>query len=367
MVVHSSDAKGVIIQQLEQWVRREVAFPEKSRGKCYKVVLKHLTVDRKVQGDVTQFPVKLEEGGEDEIEPLLGQVADAAQTDANDLNSGVQSYALCAYFTLDKNYVPRKIFRVTSVDEEVERDISPSEPPTDKGITSQLMRHNEAVMRQMTIMYSMHMQTTQRELHRLADMNERFAQQQLDVIALAQDMMDNSTKRRLDERREETNLAIKEEAMSKLAAVVPVVINRLAGQQVLPTEDRSFMLMASFLENLSDEQQQNFLATCTDAQRMVLAEILAEYEKKKSKLAGGVRQSPLGHRNTLPPPSSRDGKAPEPAPAPVLSALPLSERLTAAQDEPSDPVLKKIEADGSAMMSRFRDMFANPPKKGDSK
>lgn len=363
MVHTPSDSNQVIIQQIEQWVRREVAFPDPARGKCSRVVVKHLSVDRKVQGDVAQFPVKLAEG-DDELDPLLLQISEAAQNDANDLNSGVQSYALCAYFTGDRNYVPRKVFRVTSVDEEIDRNISPSEPPTEKGLTSQLMRHNEAIMRQMTIINGMHMQTMQREMSRLADMNEAYAKQQIDFILLVQDLMDNSTKRRLDERQQEASLAIKEEAMSKLAALVPVVINRLAGQPVLPVEDKSFMLMASFLENLTDEQQQQLLGQCTDSQKMVLAEILSQYEQKKSKLAQGRQPGILASQSSPPPPSAkpvRSQKAIEsPNTLPVPGTEPLRARLTAAEEAPSDPILQKIEEDGTALMHRFRDLLKPP-------
>jgi len=352
-----SDAHQVIIQHIQQWVRREVAFPEPTRGKCNRVVVKHIGVDRRPQGDVAQFPVKLEEGS-DEIEPLLMQIAEAAQNDANDLNSGVQSYAIYAYFAQDRNYVPRKIFRVSSVDEEIERDVNPSEPPTEKGLTSQLMRHNEAIMRQMTIATGMQLQTMQRENQRLAEMNERYSQQQVDFLVLVQDLLDNATRRRLDERQQEASLAIKEEAMQKLAALVPVVINRMAGQQILPVEDKSFMLMASFLENLTDEQQQQLLNQCSDSQKMVLAEILSEYEKKKSRMAQGKKPDILTARSSLPPPpSDLPVKTMEVAPIVVPGTLPLRARLTAAENSPDDPQLKKIEEDGTQLMSRFRDLF----------
>lgn len=361
-----SDAHDIIIQHIESWVRREVAFPDPSRGKCHQVVVKHLSVDRKPQGDVARFPVKLEEGS-DEIAPLLIQIAEAAQNDANDLNSGIQSYALYAYFTADRSYVPRKIFRVSSVEEEIERDVNPSEPPTEKGLAAQLMRHNEVIMRQMTIATGMQLQTMQRENARLAEMNERYSQQQVDFLVLVQDLLDNSTKRRLDERQQEASLAIKEEAMQKLAALVPVVINRMAGQQVLPIEDRSFMLMSSFLENLTDQQQQDLLGQCSDSQKMVLAEILAEYEKKKSRLAQGKKPNILAVQSSLPPPPSAlpvesSPKSLEATPVAVPGTLPLRARLTAAENTPEDPHLKKIEKDGTQIMSRFRDLLKPPTR-----
>ena len=145
---------GVIESQLEQWVRREVAFPDtKQHGRCSRVTLRHLNIANQAQGDVAAFPVKLEEGAEEEYLPLLHQIAEAAQRDANDQSAGVQKYAIYAVFPADKFYVPRKIFRVSPQEEDIDdRNISPSEPPTEKGLVSQLMRHTESIMRTSTVM-----------------------------------------------------------------------------------------------------------------------------------------------------------------------------------------------------------------------
>jgi len=373
MVPLSSDSRSFIVQSLEQWIKRHVAYPDAKLGKCHKVVVKHLSVDKKPQGDVTQISVKLEEGGEDEIAPLLNQIADAAQNDANDLNSGVQQYAICAYYTVDRNYVARKVFRVTSVDEESEKDISPSEPPTERGLTAQLMRHNEAMARQMTITTSMQLQTMEREISRLASMNEKFSSQQVDFIILVQDLLDNTTKRRLDEKREEANLVLKEEGLAKVASLLPFIINKLAGQPVLPTEDPSFMLMASFLENLTEAQQEQLLSSCSDSQKMVLASIVAEYEKKKSKLASGSAASKF--TKTGAPPALPDLPGKPNAPRGELqktvtppNLLPVHERLTASTEASSDPRLRQIEESGMRLMARFRENHpSSPPKQGEPK
>lgn len=353
------DFQGVIEQQIGQWILQHVAFPNKKlHGRCEKVVLRHLNIERKNQGDIGTFPVRLEEGAEDEIQPLVDQIAEAAQSDANDLKSGVQTYAIYAYFTLDKSYSVRKIFRV-SAEEEMERDAMPTEQPTEKGLVAQTMRHLEAVMRHSTISSSMQLQTMQRENARLSEMNERFSQQQIDFLVLMQDLMNDATKRRLDERREEAGLAMKAEAIEKLSALAPVIINRIAGKPILPEPDKSFMLMSALLENLSDDQQQQLMGLLTDSQKMVLAETLTEYEKRKSKTQQAPGQIMMGKQNELPPPNA-DGRSLVPvAPNNILRA-----RMTASESQTTDPVLQRIEQDGENYMARFRD-FLKPPTQGD--
>ena len=159
--------------------------------------------------------------------------------------------------------------------------------------------------------------------------------------------------------------------MSKLEALVPVVINRIAGSQVLPTEDKSFMLMASLLEGLTDEQQASFLGGLSEGQRIIFAEVLTEYEKKKSKFIEGQKKAsrPLGTKNSLPP-SSRPTNLNEQKqltdgdekPRPLSMFMTFKERL----ENPTpiinrDPVLEKLEDDASAFMNRFREQLS--PKK----
>jgi hypothetical protein len=385
MNVGDVDELSRIEQELRPWVRDHVAYPDVSlHGRCYKVTLRHLNVNRENQGDVCSHQVKLDPGAEDDgVIPLLHTVATAAQRDADDLNAGVQLYALYAYYEKDRNFAVRKMFRVApSTEAEFDRQLSPSEPASDKGMAAQAMRHTEVMMRQMAVMSGMALETQRRELARLSEMNERYSQQQIDFLILFQDTMNMATDRRLKERREEANIALKEEGLAKLAALAPVVINRLAGKAILPEEDQSLMLMSSLLENMSDEQQQQFLSMLNDTQKMTLAEIMHQYEAKKSRWIEGRKNMVIGARNELPgsrpspPKPAARGPSTEPSredvcsvsgakdvieAVPMPTEIPLRERLTAATDKPQDPILQKIEASGESFASRFKD-FLSPKK-----
>jgi hypothetical protein len=378
----NADGKGIIEQQIRSWIEKNVAQVDvKLHGRCNKILLKHLNIERKPQGDVQSFPVRLEEGMEDEIDPLINQICDAAQKDADDLNQGVQSYAVYAYFPQDHNYVPRKVFRVSAADAEFERDLNPSEPATEKGLVAQTMRHLESVMKTNAVSLSYLVSSQQREMQRLSEQNEKFSQQQIDFMVLLQDTMDNAHRRRLDEKTTELNNAIKESAVAKLEALVPVILNRIAGEKVLPAPDGSFMLMAHFLEGLSKEQQLGFFNSLTDVQKMTFAEVLSTYEKNKAKFAseqqGQPSSQPLGTKNGLPPPPGPNGQrqiAPsttEPdsplvqegdaKPIPMLMGI--RDRL----DHPTpvankDPIIQKYEEDTAAFMSRFRERLQGPKK-----
>lgn len=349
-----SEEKNPIELQIETWVLNNVAHPDlKAHGRCSKLVLRHVNLERKPQGDVKSFPVKLEEGAEDEIDPLLHQIAEAAQRDCDDINQGLQSYALYAYYAQDQSYVPRKFFRVNPSDLEIERDVTPSEPPTEKGLVSQTMRHLEAVMRSSTIANAELQRMLVTELRRVTEINQKFAEQHVDFLVLMQDMLDRSHSRRLQERREEASVAMHESALSKLEAIAPVIVNRLAGKQILPEEDSALMLMGSLLENMTPEQQQTMLNTLTDGQKIVYAEVIDSYNRKKSNwLKKQNQQVATSH------PGSND------APQPLPSALTLQERIALAPKTSSDPQIQKLEDTARSFASRFSS-FMKPDPEGD--
>lgn len=379
--MHDED-KAMIAQQIDEWLRRQIILPSKDHGRASKILLRHLSVDNKVQGDIGTFQVKLDPGSVD-IGVLIDSIAEAAQKDADDLAQGIQKYALYAFFPDDINYFPRKAFRVAASNDDFERDLSPSEPANEKGLVSQLMRHTETLMKTMTVSQSYIHGTLQRENQRLAEMNEKYAQQQVDFMVLLQDTMDQSHRRRLDEKKEEAALAMKETVISKLESLVPVMINRIAGQTVIPVEDPSFILMGTLLESLTEEQQLTLLNSLDSNQKPLFAEMLSAYEQKKAASMGTKKNlisQGIGVKPGLPP--AHDGRpkqisASTTPPAADNSDLlvpegsqeqhPMFKTLKDRMAEPpsilsDDPVINTMEKKAKDFAARFGDMMS-PTKK----
>jgi hypothetical protein len=377
------DGKGMIAQQIDQWLRKYVILPEKIHGRPSKILLRHLSVERKVQGDVASFPVKLDPGST-EIDALIDEICESAQKDADDLASGIQNYALYAFFPEDLNFFPRKVFRVAGANEDFERELTPSEPPNEKGLVAQLMRHTENIMKTMTVSTGYMTGTLQRENQRLAEMNEKFAQQQVDFMVLLQDTMDGAHSRRLAEKKEEVGIAMRQDVMAKIDALIPVIINRIAGQTVMPVEDPSFILMGTLLESLTTEQQLNFLNSLNEGQRPLFGEMLSAYEKKKAASMGTtpnlISQEAKSKSSLPPPPDEPTQRRISAAPPAADNSDLLSPENGSAQhplfrtvqdrlnDPPSllttDPVLAPMEQKAKDFAARFRNMMMpTGPKK----
>ena len=342
------------------------------RGRCKRIVLRHMSLENKPQGDVGSFNIPQDEGLAGETDMLVNRVVDAAQRDANDFEGGIQKYALYAYYTDDPNYVPRKIFRVAA-DDEVTRDLNPSEPPTEKGLVGQTMRHLEAVMKTATVSYGVTVENLTRQVRDAMEAKKVTDQQTVDLMLLVQENINEAHRRRLDERREEMEMGIKEGLFEQLKVAIPIILNRISGKPLLPEQDKSFMLMAALLENLRPEQQAFLRESLDPPQAAVLGEILGEYEKKKASFMGGSQKlpgsGPLAIENSLPPPTGQgelSALTPTSAAASSLGRMfqNVRERASAGADaESDDEVIRNLEKHGLRFMSRLADLHKPSDKK----
>jgi hypothetical protein len=337
------DNRGVIEHQIQQWIRDQVLAKKLD---CEKLVLRHVTMDGRPQGDVDQYTIPVGDLAlAHDVDVIAGQIMSAAQADADAVGGSVQMYALYASFK-NVDYTPRKTFRVSPQVADFDRDVTPSEPPTDKGLTSQAMRHLEAVMKTSVTSQGYLFSLLERQLQRLQDKDERSDQQKIDMMLLVQDVIDGAHSRRLEERKAEAGQAMKENAMEYLKVAGPIILNRLAGKPVLPEKNKSFMLMASLLENLRPEQQAFLRDSLDPSQLSVLAEIMGEYEKDKATFEGKTAGStPRAAGNSLPPTEESDDAD---APKPPRMFQTVKDRLLEGDELSKDPVIQRLEQRGAS-------------------
>ena len=393
-------SNGLVDQQIRAWIMDHVCISEVNKGACRKLILRHLNINKKPQGDVQAFNVQ-PEAGAGEIDALVSQVVNAAVNDATSLNSGIQLYAIYAQYPNDPSYVPRRVFRVASAtEEEIERDVDPSEPPTEKGLVSQLMRHNEIVSKNAMVGMGYMFQTFQRENTRMSDMIDRFSTQQIDMMLLVQDTMDDAHKRRMEEKKTEMELSLREGVFEHLKMIFPIIANRVAGKQLFAEPDKSFYMMASLMESMEPDQQMEILERMSPHQQTMFAEMMNEYRKKKEELTmnspdkelyakgekgtlSGQMKPMFGNRGGLPAsmgPSQMAGKtksmtAPskeETREVPLMAEspdIPMFQKRTDIinKDDASktaDETMQKFEKRAANFMASFKDMAFRKPRKG---
>src|SRR5579872_4844670 len=121
---------GMIENQIKSWVTKHVCEVSPEYGRCKKIVIKHVNIDKKPIGDVGTINIASDPAlaGPELVDKAIVDIADAAQSDADSQKSGVQTYCLYAYYTKDDRYCPRRLFRV-SAQEDFDPEAGPSEPP----------------------------------------------------------------------------------------------------------------------------------------------------------------------------------------------------------------------------------------------
>ena len=319
---------------------RQVTIQNNELGACYKFTIVHFSVNRKPQGDVSTVPVTETLASDvSGIDALVSQVVQVAQEDANNLHQGIQLYAVFAHFKNDPNYRPRHFFRV-SAQEEYDPDTGssdPSEPANEKGLVAQLMRHNESIMRTNVINTSYMFDALRQENASQRELLSRQTEMQIEMGALIQETLDNSTQRRIQEKESENKQGMMAAVFEHLKLLFPIIMNKLAGQKIAPETDASFQLLASLFEGMPQEQQQ---ALCTQflnpVQAAVFGEFLDTYEKRKRKL------------------TSADAPGPQ-LKLPVLFND-LKDQVKTEAESP-DPKLAKLESHAKS----FRELFSRIP------
>lgn len=337
----SYDNRGVIEHQISQWIRDQVLAKKLN---CQRLVLRHVTMDSRPQGDIDRYDVPVGDlTPAHDVDIMTGQIVEAAQADANSIGGSVQMYALYAEFE-KSDYTPRKTFRV-SPETDFDRDVKPSEPPSEAGLAAQAMRHLEAVMRTSTASQGYLFSLLERQVQRLQDKDERADQQKLDMMMLVQETIDGAHARRLAERKEETSHEMKANALEYLKVAGPIILNRIAGKPVFPEKNKAFMMLAALLENLRPEQQAMLRDSLDPAQLTVLAEILGEYEKDKAEFEGKTGIAPREKDE-----KSQALTVPEEAelPKPPRMFQKVKDRLTENDEAPKDPFLRRLEQRGAS-------------------
>jgi hypothetical protein len=273
--------------QVGRWVRHHVFNQSDEHGDCYKFVIKHITVNKKANGDVGEVKVDPHIRENNGLDHLIDEICTMAQQDANAMREGVQTYGIFAYYR-KSDFTPRTYFRVAAeeaFDQSENNGHDPSEPATERGHLAQMMRHNEALARLSVVNTQNLIETLMRDNASQRAVLEKQGAQIMDAAALIQESLDNSTARRIAEKEAATKQELVGSMLEHVKLMLPVIVNKLAGQKITPESDPSFTLLASLFESLTREQQQRlFTELLSPSQAAVLAEFVDTYEKRKRTL-----------------------------------------------------------------------------------
>lgn len=247
------------------------------KNEVVKIVLRHVAQGNKIGNEIGEYEVSKEMTVED-IEALSNDVLLAATDDQEGIG-GTQRYVLLPYRKgSDKSY-GRLVFAVSAEMGE-DGDNLDSEPPNGKGIVTQLMRHNEAIMRQHTLGISAIITAQQRTINRQSEQLEIMGAKHFEAVSLIEDLTSRKHERELEEKRLELKQDMQREAFGSAKMLMPFVVNKLAGKEVMKVKvTPQQMMLKKFADTLTPDQingiVENGSIKFTPQQKMVLLEMMS--------------------------------------------------------------------------------------------
>ncbi len=251
------------VGRITGFIRREMTTSKPSGDVC-RFELRHLPVGSKRGHDVMTANVP-EKADPDWYEQTAAEIVSAAENDAEGIASGNQRYVVAVFRAKNPDKPMGRIaFMIAAADADEEGEIE-SEPATKQGVAAMAMRHLEATQRLLLTSFTSLMQSQARMVQSVTDENSKMREQRLEGIEVIEDLMSQRLERELAAKKSEAHVALLGDAAKDIKMLVPAVVNRLAGKNVVPSAENPVLELAKrIFESLSDEQKAKLLKTVSD-------------------------------------------------------------------------------------------------------
>ena len=218
----------------------------------------------------------------DEIPMFAQNILARAQEDADGHGPMVQSYTVFTYLRRESKPQGRYPFRLRGEQDMDLDDEAGYEAPNNKGLMSQLMRHNEALTRGIATSAASMLAIATRRAESQDRLVEKLLEERMRTFEVLEAAKSEQHSRDMELMMMDAGQKRKDEAFGKLMQLVPVVINRLAGGKVLPQKtDPLMMMLEPLIDSLSQEQLHNIGSSLKPEQMITFAEILRTFQQKK--------------------------------------------------------------------------------------
>lgn len=260
-------------RKLGSWMKRAL-FNTRAGERCRKLQIRHITSSGKVGTEVATIEV---EGGslsqDSYIDTLTAEIEMACYDDAEGIG-GVQKYVIIPHYGDKLEPAGRFILRVAAGDDSEDGGEIDSEPATQKGIVSQLMRHNEALMRTAVASTGQIIQLQNRVIARQQEHIETMMGKHFDTTVELEGLISQRHERDLQTRQAAFKMEQTKEIVGKVSQLVPVVVNKLAGKKVMPEKvTPKDVMIRELMGSLTPEQMNVIAQTLKPEQMITLSEI----------------------------------------------------------------------------------------------
>lgn len=266
----------------EPWImdflRAQFEAPEKRpEGRCVRIQLMNLSGRRVLRSWQMQETVQ-----ESDIEKLASQMLDEAQQDASAL-FGRHKYSLNVYFenVPAESRASRAFWRDGGgAPETAEGDDIDPDSPTLRALLGQLMKHNEANQRAVVVNSQQLLKAMATQLEIATERNAQMEAQRIASVQIYESLLSERHVREATTRESELKQKMLTEVFNKVTLLFPVIVNKLAGQRIMP-EPSSMQneMLGAFVGSLTHEQMTKLNEVLTPEQLILVLELVQARRK----------------------------------------------------------------------------------------
>lgn len=256
-----------IRKELERWLRQQLF---RKRDQPLSHFLLRSGSSRGGEIDIVDIPSEVDG---DNVGILLDDILAKLQSDADSMGSKVQRYIVVAC-ELGSKTGPRHALRIRGEGEE-DDESDADNAPTEKNLTGQLMRHNEALMRMLVMTTGTQVNAMSRRLDSQEKVVERMFEERVrdkEAVEASKSLQHDRDMQMLITSGQEDR---KNEMLKKVEALVPVVINKLTGKEMLPDNPES-NVVRTLLKTFTPEQLQAMAPLLSHEQQVMLMLLIKE-------------------------------------------------------------------------------------------
>lgn len=260
--------------KIERFIRR--AIFNDNQAPLEKLSLSHCPQGGK---PVPVWSKPFEDGADAEhIDPVLQELMQVVTDDASGMG-GVQRYILVAKVGGETH--GRLSFRMQGYDETID-DIN-SEGPNSTGLIAQQMRHNEALAKSSHMAMGGVLQYMTRLLDKTMKHNEKLMEQRLEDFATVEEAMSRKHERDMEMMEAVSKQELKSGIIEKVGLMLPTVVNRISGQNVLPaTTSPKDEMLKSIIHSLRPDQLEKLQQVLDVEQLLPLLELMKTYQAEEA-------------------------------------------------------------------------------------
>lgn len=259
-------------RKLADWIGEN---RDRGDARLVKLVCVHLVKGNRLGDELRTCAVPVdfdEEWQSATASKIVEQAADEART----LGSGIQRYAVQAWFDGLERPHGRHVFTVAGAED---LGAISTEGTDDDGIKALLLRHTEFLTQLSTRTMAEQLQFMKGEITSLREENAELRRERIQNFKLIEEVHSQKAQQEIALRREAAKERLFTDGAEKLGLILPMVLNHWAGRKIFPENAANALTLKSFVDSISKENFDKMAGILSGEQMTLLFQLATSVSK----------------------------------------------------------------------------------------